>query len=352
MAADGGVTCLSLGAAARSVENQLLPQVTFSLASVVDRVLPFPGTVITVANMLSVLESQAVEAAGPEEEKFAGSAGRWLGWTGVAIGAAMVFLDWMTGEWSGPTVPLIGVAIACFCWVTLVRPQASAHKNGLLLQNMLRDVAIPWQLIEGCQVGQTLVVTTKEAERFFGLGVTRSARSQMREEYGTTSIIFGGRGAPAGGCRRRPALRWRPVSGRAAPTPGTSSRGSPDSPLGVSAVATRRPADTLWSHGRRCLSWCWVSAPSRCSPASCRDRRLMSRHVAHVRWSRGDQPFTYDEYCRDHVWSFDSGITVAASASPVYLGGEHAVDPEEAFVASVSSCHMLTFLAIAARNGW
>jgi organic hydroperoxide reductase OsmC/OhrA len=76
----------------------------------------------------------------------------------------------------------------------------------------------------------------------------------------------------------------------------------------------------------------------------------MSHHVARVRWSRGDHPFTYDEYCRDHVWSFDSGITVAASASPVYLGGEHAVDPEEAFVASVSSCHMLTFLAIAARK--
>ena len=76
----------------------------------------------------------------------------------------------------------------------------------------------------------------------------------------------------------------------------------------------------------------------------------MSHHVAQVRWSRGDHPFTYDEYCRDHVWSFDSGITVAASASPVYLGGEHAVDPEEAFVASVSSCHMLTFLAIAARK--
>ena len=76
----------------------------------------------------------------------------------------------------------------------------------------------------------------------------------------------------------------------------------------------------------------------------------MSHHLAHVRWSRGDHPFTYDEYCRDHVWSFDSGITVAASASPVYLGGEHAVDPEEAFVASVSSCHMLTFLAIAARK--
>jgi organic hydroperoxide reductase OsmC/OhrA len=76
----------------------------------------------------------------------------------------------------------------------------------------------------------------------------------------------------------------------------------------------------------------------------------MSHHVADVRWSRGDHPFTYDEYSRDHSWTFDSGITVAASANPLYLGGEHAVDPEEAFVAAVSSCHMLTFLAIAARK--
>jgi organic hydroperoxide reductase OsmC/OhrA len=76
----------------------------------------------------------------------------------------------------------------------------------------------------------------------------------------------------------------------------------------------------------------------------------MSHHVADVRWSRDDHRFTYDDYCRDHLWSFDSGITVTASASPVYRGGEHAVDPEEAFVAAVSSCHMLTFLSIAARK--
>jgi hypothetical protein len=149
--------------------------------------------VITVASMLSVLESKAMEAAGPEEEKFAASGGRWLGWVGVAIGAAMVLFDWRTGESPGPTVPLVGIAVAGLCWVILVRPRASAHKGGLLLQNMLRDIAIPWPLIESCQVGQTLVVTTKEAERFHGLGVSRSARSMMREEYGTTSILLGGR---------------------------------------------------------------------------------------------------------------------------------------------------------------
>jgi hypothetical protein len=145
--------------------------------------------------MLSVLESEAVRAAGPEEETFAGSSGRWLGWTGMAIGVAIVVLDWTTGESAGPRIPLFGFALAGLSWVTLVRARASAHKYGLLLQNMLRDIAIPWPLIERCRVGQTLVVTTKEAESFHGLGVSRSARAQMREEYGTTSILFGGRSA-------------------------------------------------------------------------------------------------------------------------------------------------------------
>ena len=76
----------------------------------------------------------------------------------------------------------------------------------------------------------------------------------------------------------------------------------------------------------------------------------MSDHVAEVRWSRDGQAFTYDAYSRDHTWRFTSGIELAASASPVYLGSPSAVDPEEAFVASIASCHMLTFLAIAARK--
>ena len=76
----------------------------------------------------------------------------------------------------------------------------------------------------------------------------------------------------------------------------------------------------------------------------------MSDHVAEVMWSRDGQDFSYDTYSRDHAWRFDSGIELAASASPVYLGSPSAVDPEEAFVASIASCHMLTFLAIAARK--
>jgi len=76
----------------------------------------------------------------------------------------------------------------------------------------------------------------------------------------------------------------------------------------------------------------------------------MSEHVVDVSWSRGEHEFTYDTYSRDHEWRFDGGITLPASANPKYLGTPGPVDPEEAFVAALSSCHMLTFLAIAARK--
>jgi organic hydroperoxide reductase OsmC/OhrA len=76
----------------------------------------------------------------------------------------------------------------------------------------------------------------------------------------------------------------------------------------------------------------------------------MSEHKVTVDWERETPDFAYETYNRDHDWVFDAGVTVRASANPAYLGSETCVDPEEAFVASLSSCHMLTFLAIAARK--
>ena len=76
----------------------------------------------------------------------------------------------------------------------------------------------------------------------------------------------------------------------------------------------------------------------------------MSEHRCTVVWKGGDAPFTYDEYSRDHAWRFPGGEEVAASAAPSFLGNDARVDPEEGLVASLSSCHMLTFLAIAARK--
>ncbi|PQA87780.1 OsmC family protein [Hyphococcus luteus] len=76
----------------------------------------------------------------------------------------------------------------------------------------------------------------------------------------------------------------------------------------------------------------------------------MSEHVADIVWERETESFAYDDYNRTHVWRFDNGLEIAAAAAPGYLGDPSCLDPEEAFVASVSSCHMLTFLAIAARK--
>lgn len=82
----------------------------------------------------------------------------------------------------------------------------------------------------------------------------------------------------------------------------------------------------------------------------------MSTHTVVVRWERGDAQFSDNRYSRAHTWRFDGGVTVAASASPhvvpVPLAVEAAVDPEEAFVAAIASCHMLWFLSRAARAGF
>jgi len=78
----------------------------------------------------------------------------------------------------------------------------------------------------------------------------------------------------------------------------------------------------------------------------------MSEHRATVSWQRGDAPFTYEAYPRDHVWRFAGRVEVPASSAPAYRGNPDRVDPEAALVAALSSCHMLTFLAIAARKRW
>ena len=76
----------------------------------------------------------------------------------------------------------------------------------------------------------------------------------------------------------------------------------------------------------------------------------MSEYRVTVAWKRASAGFAYEEYNREHTWAFDAGITLRATAAPEYRGKPDGVDPEEAFVAALSSCHMLTFLAIAARK--
>ena len=83
----------------------------------------------------------------------------------------------------------------------------------------------------------------------------------------------------------------------------------------------------------------------------------MSTYTATITWkSDSAELFAKNQYTRGHTWEFDGGVTVAASSSPhavrVPFSVEAAVDPEEALVASVSSCHMLSFLWIAAKAGF
>ena len=82
----------------------------------------------------------------------------------------------------------------------------------------------------------------------------------------------------------------------------------------------------------------------------------MSEYRATIEWQRGDQAFLDNRYSRGHSWLFDGGARIAASSSPhvvpVPLSIEENVDPEEAFIASLSSCHMLFFLYFAAKGGF
>ncbi|NJM28984.1 MAG: peroxiredoxin [Rhizobiales bacterium] len=82
----------------------------------------------------------------------------------------------------------------------------------------------------------------------------------------------------------------------------------------------------------------------------------MASYTATVSWARGaDEPFTDSKFSRGHQWSFDGGVSFRASSSPHVVprfSDPAGVDPEEALVASLSSCHMLTFLYFAAKKGF
>jgi organic hydroperoxide reductase OsmC/OhrA len=83
---------------------------------------------------------------------------------------------------------------------------------------------------------------------------------------------------------------------------------------------------------------------------------MAHEYKATVSWKRGEAVFSDGKYSRAHQWSFDGGVTVPASSSPLSVrlpySRADAVDPEEAFVAAVSSCHMLTFIYLAQKQGF
>src|SRR5262249_54828655 len=134
-------------------------------------------------------------------------------------------------------------------------------------------------------------------------------------------------------CRRPRQLKWsvavRVTWGRppGLPKPGRPG-GLPPHPSG-----NRPPA--------------WAFGPRR--------EALMAKNKATIPWRRGGATFTHNPYSPGHRWLFDGGVEVPASSSPqvvpVPMSVPAAVDPEEAFVAALASCHMLWFLSIAAKRG-
>jgi organic hydroperoxide reductase OsmC/OhrA len=82
----------------------------------------------------------------------------------------------------------------------------------------------------------------------------------------------------------------------------------------------------------------------------------MASYTATVSWKRAaNETFTDNRYSRGHEWAFDGGMRLRASSSPHVVpkySDPAGVDPEEAFIASLSSCHMLTFLYLAAKKGF
>ena len=78
----------------------------------------------------------------------------------------------------------------------------------------------------------------------------------------------------------------------------------------------------------------------------------MAEHKIQLEWIKGDVAFTYDTYSRNHQITFKDGVAKTFSAAAVYRGDATKGDPEDLFVAALSSCHMLFFLSFAAAGGF
>jgi len=78
----------------------------------------------------------------------------------------------------------------------------------------------------------------------------------------------------------------------------------------------------------------------------------MSEHTATLHWSLQGRSFTHETYSRDHILTFENGQKSLASSAPAFFGNPEALNPETLFVGSLSSCHMLTFLAVCAKRGY
>ena len=115
-------------------------------------------------------------------ERFSSSSGRWLGASAIAVLALAAVL--VLAE--GPDREQLGILFwlatgALVCWIALVRPAVQAREDHLLLRNLLRDIEVPWHLVEQVRVAQTLRVQTGDKVHH-GVAIGRSARSDLRAQ--------------------------------------------------------------------------------------------------------------------------------------------------------------------------
>ncbi|MGH3473272.1 MAG: hypothetical protein ACRDPG_14655, partial [Nocardioidaceae bacterium] len=144
------------------------------------------------------MEKKAAALPGPLQEKFAPPAGRYLGLMVVAIAAITIVVVLVQDDFARARgLLLLALAFGLTSWVILVRPRVAAHKSGLVMTNMLRDVFVPWGLLGNVRLSQTLQVATKDGRVVHGLGLTKSARrsvkSSLRKDRDKTSPggVFG-----------------------------------------------------------------------------------------------------------------------------------------------------------------
>lgn len=151
------------------------------------------------------MTNAAVEAAGPRTEKFTVPMGRYFGYFVLGVAGVLIVVG-LVGQGSGAAgLVAFCVAFSLIAWVVLIRPEVSAHRNGLLLRNMLRDTFLPWACIKSCRVSQTLQIGTRD-KVYHGLGVSKSARQSARESRRAR------RGTPIGPTTGAAALQFPPRS--------------------------------------------------------------------------------------------------------------------------------------------
>jgi hypothetical protein len=140
------------------------------------------------------VSNAATDAAGGPMERFAAPPSRWFGVVAVFAAAVLAVVVLLNDPRDSDKVLGSAAIVSLVSWVVLIRPIVSANGHGVLLHNMLRDIFVPWSKIDRCRIVQTLQIVTTDEERFYGLGISRSARQMVRRRYGRSSLLTGGLG--------------------------------------------------------------------------------------------------------------------------------------------------------------